>query len=876
VGGACQPCGCNIGDDDDIAPDTINPDNVCQKCNPSRARLEWSPVDNGTACGANGDQQCCGGECCADDECCILDACGTCLCQIGSDNYAADAPNPENPCEVCKPDRDPFDWSTADDDTACGEDRICCAGTCCEAGQCCTAGVCGFCGCRIGDENIAEGTLNPENECEICDPNLDPVAWSPRSDELCSDGQVCCGGVCCPDAECCGLNDVCEACDCIIEDVPHDAGTVNDANSCEICDPTQSTTAWTPLSDDAPCGDGQQVCCGGACCGIGECCTEGGTCLACRCVIEGVPHEAGVTNPDNGCEVCDPIASTTAWSPAVDETVCADDFGQVCCAGECCAERECCIEGACGPCRCTIGEVEYIDGDHNPENDCEVCNPAIDPSGWSLVSDNAPCGDDPDRVCCRGVCCAEDTCCHSLEETCGPEPCHCTIGDAELAEGDVNPEKECEHCDPTEDPGDWTPRSDDSPCGATGDQVCCVGTCCAPGDCCTLGVCGFCGCQIEGESVDEGAVNPANPCQVCDPVQDQFSWSPVADDTSCGLVQVCCNGTCCGLNECCGVGGSCEECIGDCIIGGVSYNAGQENPNNPCEVCDPSRSRTEWSPKPDNSACGENEDQLCCDGVCCNPGWCCIDGRCDIELCNDPCIQDPESCVCEIDGATYPNGTVNPNNECQYCAWHFTSTSWTNVRDDEPCGPSGEQYCCQGVCCAEDQCCTNGGVCATGGSAVCNGCDIEGRFYPIATVNPANQCEFCKPSSSTTSWSPNDNHVPCGDNDERNCCAGICCATGLCCTAQSVGGTCEPCGCEISGGSYVPGATNPANWCQHCDPDISTTSWSTNPDVQFCSFDFSRDCCNGVCCFVGTCCGFSGVCEPMEPDVSNCVNWQFP
>jgi hypothetical protein len=141
-------------------------------------------------------------------------------------------------------------------------------------------------------------------------------------------------------------------------------------------------------------------------------------------------------------------------------------------------------------------------------------------------------------------------------------------------------------------------------------------------------------------------------------------------------------------------------------------------------------------------------------------------------------------------------------------------------------------------------------------------------------VNPTNKCEWCAPFFSTTEWTIQDNHVPCGDNDERNCCNGMCCAAGLCCTGTSVGGTCQPCGCEINGGSYVAGQINPANWCQICDPARSRTSWSVSDTQQFCAADFSRDCCNGVCCLVGTCCGFSGVCEPMLPDVSNCVNWQ--
>jgi hypothetical protein len=372
--------------------------------------------------------------------------------------------------------------------------------------------------------------------------------------------------------------------------------------------------------------------------------------------------------------------------------------------------------------------VTYPAGTSNPANPCEVCDSLRDRHAWSDAPANTACGPESDQFCCGGACCPNGECCHVLDGACGPEPCHCTIGENEVPEGDVNPEKECEHCDPTENPFDWTPLPDDSSCGANGDQHCCVGTCCAAGLCCTLGVCGPCGCQIGDQSYGEGTVNPENPCQHCDPVLDQANWSPVADDTSCGLIQVCCNGECCGPNESCGLGGICEPPTAVCTIGGVSYPAGAENPLNSCEVCDPSESTFEWSPVPDNTICGENEDQRCCAGICCQRGRCCHEGHCDPEFCGDPCILDPDSCQCAIGGASYANGTVNPNNPCLYCSWHANPTDWTNVRDDEPCGPTGEQYCCQGTCCADGECCTNEGACATGGSTVCNGCDIGGRF----------------------------------------------------------------------------------------------------------------------------------------------------
>ncbi|HEY7031957.1 MAG TPA: hypothetical protein VH482_11540, partial [Thermomicrobiales bacterium] len=874
----CKPCRCHIGLTNWDAG-TPNPLNHCEVCDPDQSRDEWSHAPNRSDCGLGNGRECCEGQCCPSGQCCNdIGECAPCPCHINGQDYGDGTANPNNTCQVCDVDRNRDDWTTLDDNEACGtdaDDRVCCSGNCCPQGQCCDAGTCKDCGCEIGGgDPIPAGTPNRDNPCQVCDPSRSRLSWSSVDNGTACGAngeQKCCGGECCASDECCIL-DACGTCLCQIAGKNYAANVPNPDNPCEVCDPDADPFAWSTAADDTSCGDGQ-VCCTGACCDPGLCCTLG-LCGFCGCRIGDQDVAEFAINPDNVCEWCDPVLDQFSWSPRSDES-CGDNGDQTCCSGVCCDPGLCCdLSGACAPCPCEIDGVTYVAGASNPDNPCEICDSLSDRNAWSDAAANTPCGANGDQFCCAGACCPDGECCHFLDGACGPEPCHCTIGDDEVAEGDFNPDNECELCDPTEDPLDWTPLAGDAPCGANGDQVCCEGICCDSGLCCTLGLCGPCGCQIGGKSYGEGAVNPDNPCQVCDPVLDQFSWSPAADDTSCGTIQVCCGGTCCGPNERCGLGGSCEQSNNGCAIGGVTYPAGMENPTNSCAVCDPSQSRTDWSPVPDNTACGANGDQICCNGVCCRRGMCCTGGHCDVEFCHDPCVQDPDSCQCVIEGTTYANGTVNPNNPCQYCEWHNSPSSWTNVRDDSPCGANGQQYCCRGVCCADGECCTNDGACATGGSTVCDGCDIDGRFYPTAKINPANQCEFCSPFKSKTSWSPTDNHVPCGANLERNCCNGVCCAAGLCCTGTSVGGTCQPCACEIDGGSYVAGQINPANWCQTCDPTRSTTSWSIS-DATFCASDFSRDCCNGVCCFEGTCCGFSGVCETMLPDVSNCVNWQF-
>jgi hypothetical protein len=773
VGGACQDCGCQIGDAT-IAPETINPDNPCQICDPSRARLAWSPVLGEATCGPDGSQVCCGGECCAADECCLLDACGECLCAIGNDTFPADAPNPANPCEVCKPKADPFDWTPVDDDTACGDDRVCCSGRCCESGLCCVLGVCQFCGCRVGEEEVAEFAVNPANECEWCDPVLDPFAWSPRSDEPCGDEQVCCGGICCADGECCGLDGACQPCPCHIDGELRDAGTFNPENPCEVCDPTRDRNAWSHVAPNEPCGDGSgQVCCDGVCCAGGDCCQpETGACGPgpCQCMIGDLTVNDGVRNPENGCEVCNLEASTTDWSPTPSNSLCSDSLDHVCCERVCCPEGECChvLEGTCGPppCTCRIGGRDYNEGEIDPDNGCQECDPNADANDWSPRPNNETCGGSTgptNGVCCQGVCHENDpdSCCLS-DGTYGR--CICAIDGEEHQPAAINPANECEVCHPFDNRSGWTAIGDGGACGDDFDRVCCGGICCPPGWCCGPdGLCNRCEC----ESASGAAVRAFQT----------------------GSCAICCNGLCCGPDECCTAAGVCEPCA-SCTIDGVTYAAGTLNPTNECEHCDPAVSLTAWSPA-DHGHCGDQ--QVCCNGVCCQDRTCCgppwsTNKSCNIEWCGmtDPCdYVDP--CGCTIDGVFYPHQTIDPANGCQWCHAYFSTTSWYDRGDFARCGPNEDQYCCGAVCCALGACCNDAGVCEFE-SPYCRGCVIGARFYRHLQRNPDNACEVCNADLSTASWTNQTNQLLCGFevvdgvSYERRCCEGVCCLGGQCCT----------------------------------------------------------------------------------------------
>jgi hypothetical protein len=845
-GGTCQDCGCQIGDDDPIDPRTINPDNVCQICDPSRARLTWSPVDDDTSCGFVDEQNlvCCGGICCDPGECCLLGACGECLCSIEGTNYAADRVNPDNDCEICKPASDPFGWSPAQDRTACGDDRVCCAGSCCEAGLCCILGVCGACGCQIGEETFDDFEVNPANECEWCDPVLERFAWSPRDGEPCgsSDDQFCCAGVCCESGKCCSTSGVCETCPCLIDGQVWGDGAVHPDIDCLVCRSADNRLAWSAAFDDEPCGDNEdQECCSGICCPPDTCCDRG-VCEPCKCTIGDATYEEFDDNPDNVCQHCDLGLNPFDWSPNPEDPPCGPNGDQRCCNGVCCPRATCCspTELVCEQCRCLIGDVEYEDRTINPDNACEICDVPLDPFAWTPMSEEASCGANDEEVCCVGVCCPPGYCC-SLGGVC--EACRCEIGTGEYADLDPNPDNLCEYCKLSESTEAWTPTPDYSVCSGPLDTVnryCCRGVCCEDRECCrSNGTCGPCVCVIDETEYDEGDHNPHNDCEYCSPVANDSAWTVGDDDDICGETQdqKCCGGVCCPLGDCCSADRTCESC--GCEIDGQHYQQHQLNPDNECEECSTGFDPSGWTPR-SFADCGTTGNQICCDGVCCEPHHrCTLQGVCE-----------PTSC--EIDGVVYEDGAVNPANVCEVCDLAGSTTDWTPGDDNVPCGDGGDRVCCAGSCCAEGECCT---------LLVCGfcGCEIDGEVYEELAVNPANACEVCDPVLERFAWSPQADDSACGAGGEQVCCGGVCCAEGECCTLE---GVCEPCNCTIDEVEYEEDAVNPENECEVCSPSDDKTAWSPAHDGDSCGPNVDQVCCGGVCCPEGQCCGEAGACEP--------------
>lgn len=193
----------------------------------------------------------------------------------------------------------------------------------------------------------------------------------------------------------------------------------------------------------------------------------------------------------------------------------------------------------------------------------------------------------------------------------GPNFTGCTIGGTQYAAGSLNPGQECQVCAPLTSNSSWSARDDGSTCSA---GACCSGSCCAGGRCCDAGICGDCGCLIDGQHVAQGALNPNNPCESCEPDIDPTGWSIRSNSATCDAdgFHRCCEGTCCEYP-----GDSCRDGAcwpGFCIIDGVVWEDQVLNPLNECQWCAAPLTVTSWVNRQIGQPCGDN--QVCCNGEC--------------------------------------------------------------------------------------------------------------------------------------------------------------------------------------------------------------------------------------------------------------------
>jgi len=338
IAGACVPSG------------TVNPQNSCAACMPSVGQAGFSPVEDGTSCGATA--VCHDGECCDPVANCTGKECGDDGCggQCGQCEGISECKKGQCVEKVCTPDCE---------GRVCGDDG--CGGSCgqcdgdphdvCEDGQCvckpdCEGRECGDggCGAKCG---ICEGTNvvcdDAAGKCLCAGPKCGDGCCGPS--QVCMDDLTCCQPDCYEGQECGdnGCGTVCGFC----EDSPDVAcmdgqcvcaGTECPTGCCalgSVCCPSGCCAKGETCCGDGCCEAGG-VCCDGVCCAEGSvccptgCCPGGSVCNAagscCQQKCEG--KTCGPDGCDGVCGTCEPQALCLSWGlcPPPGKVCNDDDF----------------------------------------------------------------------------------------------------------------------------------------------------------------------------------------------------------------------------------------------------------------------------------------------------------------------------------------------------------------------------------------------------------------------------------------------------------------------------------------------------------------------------------------------------------------------
>jgi len=531
-----------IDDGNECTNDVCDPADGFVTHSPRTGATCGGPPDAGDPCDAqnvcNSSGQCvetaapagtpCGNQVPTDPECDLPDICdgvGSCQpnnrpvglsCGSDLDEICSD-PDLCDGLGSCDP-NDELDGTLCDDLNSCTQGETCTAGVCgggdavdCGDGLDCTSDECneqtGECenvliegNCLIDGVCYADGGFNPANDCEECDPTADPNAWTLRpAGAQCSDGDPCtgtgntippydtcdgagfCSGV--EDLEC---NDTCAfAVEALIGSTPSNNDNKGPDDAEASCEPDTNNDVWFVFTGVC---DGEVL----------------------------VTTTGSVFTPSN-----DPVASVWDECPhlAGVEIACDDDSGLdlnaalnfVTAVGEDYFIRVAGFEDNTGDVLlnismvndCIIDDVCYLEGELNPDNDCQACIPALSTTEWSDLMEGFFCGDPTDTECngpdaCDGFGICEDNfkpagvfCGDQSDTECdNPNTCDGLGGCVENYEvvgapcGDAVPiEPQCDNpdicdgsggCDPNFEP-DGKPCNDSEVC--TGDDMCADGSC---------------------------------------------------------------------------------------------------------------------------------------------------------------------------------------------------------------------------------------------------------------------------------------------------------------------------------------------------------------------------------------------------------------
>jgi hypothetical protein len=619
-GDACTTDICNP---DETCSNPINYDNAVFCCDPLTGNL--TPLNDGNDCTDNicnkdgtvdhpflGVGESCGSpnnsECDNPDTC---DGAGTCL-----DNL-------EPPGAACG---DPFDSECDGADTCDGsgtcQTNIAPSGSACgdpADTDCTDPDTCdGIGGCQSND--VANGVTCDDGLFCIMDEICIDGVCAGGVEEDCDDGLTCTDNFCDEEGGVC-VNDLLPG-SCLIDGVCFADGETNPDNTCEECNVAMSTSDWTALPEGTECDDGNP-CTGTGNPGVGvDTCDDMGVCSgmidpncndSCEDSLEVFPgvntsNNSAAAPEDDDEASCQPNSNNDIWfvyNATCDGELLLSTTGTVLepvndpvlNVFDACGGTEIACDDESGPGLqaaltifttvgtpyyirvagfednvgdvvlnvfpiddCVINGICYEAGAINPDNECEVCQPAVSNSSWTPRLRGTACGDPSDSECDSPDACDGAGICEANNK---PDGTACT-DDGNECSFDVCQAGDCSH----------PPRPAGTTCGDPSDTECDN-----PDTCDGLGEC-LDNFELRGVACGDQSTDQCDQADICDGAGDcDENYQPVG--TPCDDGDVCTGDDVCDTGLCAGTAiaeAPIVEGIGSKALGVTPLPAGSPGP----------------------------------------------------------------------------------------------------------------------------------------------------------------------------------------------------------------------------------------------------------------------------------------------------------
>ncbi len=232
--------------------------------------------------------------------------------------------NPDSPCQICRAATSPAWWSPNDGGT-CNDNNVCTQTDTCQSGEC------------VGSNPVSCPEDGDPCTDDVCDPLTGcGFAQSAAGTPCTDDGQFCTDDVCNIQGDCIHIPG---SSGCYVSGVCYQPGDPNPAQTaCQVCDPLQNMTAFSPANagascvDDDPCTENETCQSDGSCTGDPKVCGEDTDCQIWQC--DSYDGSCSLSFTDNACEDGNPCTENDQCdidtgvceegSTVADDTACDD------------------------------------------------------------------------------------------------------------------------------------------------------------------------------------------------------------------------------------------------------------------------------------------------------------------------------------------------------------------------------------------------------------------------------------------------------------------------------------------------------------------------------------------------------------------------